>query len=276
MATIQVLATDMDGTFIPLQGDEDNRQDLQRLTEFLASNRIELVYVTGRHFDLVMQAIETERLPTPDWIICDVGASIFHRSSEKGHVLLETYATHLSEIVTGCDVQSLRKELPVVDGMRLQEPEKQGRHKLSYYCGSEMLEKATDTVLGVIRSKGLPYHLISSVDPFTHAGLIDLLPYNVTKAYALDWWTKHVGHPRDAVIFAGDSGNDFAALTAGYSSIVVSNAADDLRKKVQEAHLESGFSDLLFNSLKPATSGVLEGVTHFAARPEVPNSIGGA
>ena len=50
MQQMSVLATDMDGTFIPLQGNEENRRDLEVLCNELEQRRIDLVYVTGRLF----------------------------------------------------------------------------------------------------------------------------------------------------------------------------------------------------------------------------------
>ena len=61
--TRRVLATDLDGTFIPLDGDAQNRSDLRTLTEHLAHHDITLTYVTGRHFESVASAIEQFQLP---------------------------------------------------------------------------------------------------------------------------------------------------------------------------------------------------------------------
>jgi HAD superfamily hydrolase (TIGR01484 family) len=268
MTTIRVLATDMDGTFIPLQDNKENRRHLAELCQFLGRNQIELVYVTGRHFELVLDAIDTERLPAPDWIICDVGTSIYHSPSGGSHKLLEAYSHQLSEMVAECDVRCLRQQLSAIDSLRLQEAEKQGCYKLSYYCNAETLTTATEAVTNIVRSRRLPWHAISSRDPFTGNGLIDLLPRNVTKASALQWWTNYVGYSQNAVVFAGDSGNDLAALTAGYCSIVVGNAPDHVRQKVRETHLGRGTTDLLFTSLLSATSGVFEGMKHFVERDQ--------
>ena len=103
------------------------------------------------------------------------------------------------------------------------------------------------------------------VDPFTGEGLIDFLPQGVSKDYALRWWVEHTGRDEQTILFAGDSGNDLAALTAGYRSIVVANADESVAQAVSDAHQNAGWEDRLFLAQKPATSGVLEGLRHFQA-----------
>jgi hydroxymethylpyrimidine pyrophosphatase-like HAD family hydrolase len=95
--------------------------------------------------------------------------------------------------------------------------------------------------------------------------LIDLLPDGVSKAYSLAWWVESRGEPCESIIYAGDSGNDYAALTAGYQSILVGNADRTLAKKVSDFHQSHGWNDRLFLATQAATSGVLEGFRHFAA-----------
>ena len=74
-----ILASDLDGTLIPLEGEPENQADLQRLAEQLDRHGVTLVYSTGRHFASAAQAIDQFQLPQPDWLICDVGTSIFRR-----------------------------------------------------------------------------------------------------------------------------------------------------------------------------------------------------
>jgi hydroxymethylpyrimidine pyrophosphatase-like HAD family hydrolase len=111
-----------------------------------------------------------------------------------------------------------------------------------------------------------PYETIASVDPFTGSGLIDCLPRGVSKDYALGWWVNHLGRSREEIVFAGDSGNDLAALTAGYRSIIVSNADASVTERARELHRSVGWTDRLFVASRPATSGVLEGLRHYLSQ----------
>ncbi len=58
-----VLATDLDGTLIPLANDEQNQRDLRQLKAELSDRDLSLVFVTGRHFESVQQAIAEYHLP---------------------------------------------------------------------------------------------------------------------------------------------------------------------------------------------------------------------
>lgn len=263
MQSIRVLATDMDGTFIPLEGNEENRRDLARLCAEIEGRGIDLVYVTGRHYELVLDAIESDDLPTPRWLICDVGTSIYESSECEKHQLLQAYHAHLRQVVGNFDVSRLAEELSSIGELRLQESEKQGPFKLSYYSDAPFLGGITVDVSRLLDTLGAPYRIISSVDPFTGAGFVDLLPENVSKDYALRWWVDHTRCSRESIVFAGDSGNDLAALTAGYRSIVVANADDPVVAKATQAHQAAGWTNRLYVAGKPATSGVLEGLKHF-------------
>lgn len=153
--------------------------------------------------------------------------------------------------------------LASVPGIRKQEPEKQGRFKLSYYSDREQLDRIVADVDALLQESQVPYRIIASVDPFTDDGLIDLLPTGVSKAFALDWLVRYAGLRRDQVLFSGDSGNDLAALTAGYQSIVVGNAAAEVTEAAQRAHRQAGWTDRLYIAQRSATSGVLEGLRHY-------------
>ncbi len=260
---ISTLATDLDGTFIPLEGNQDNVRDLPLLQAELDLRSIDLVYVTGRDYRLVQSAIRSYLLPSPTWIICDVGSTIYGREPNGEYKLLQAYSDHLAEIVGGTDAETLAELLAGISGLQKQEQGKQGRFKLSYYTGAYEIDEIAKLVEGRLISERLPYELISSVDPFTGHGLVDLLPASVSKAYALAWWAWHTQRERESIVFAGDSGNDFAALTAGYRSILVGNAAPSVVREVRNALKRNDSLDRVHVSIGHATSGVLEGLKHF-------------
>ena len=85
----------------------------------------------------------------------------------------------------------------------------------------------------------------------------------MSKAHALEWWVQYVRLNREAIVFAGDSGNDLAALVAGYRTIVVGNADRQLARQVHDAHHEAGWNNRLCLARGRATSGVLEGCRWF-------------
>lgn len=252
-----VLATDLDGTLIPLGDSEPNRRDLACLRTHFKSTDATLVFVTGRHLASAQQAIDEFELPVPDWIICDVGSTICCVSTTGRFESVVDYENCLATRTAGVTLENVRDALRPIAGLRLQEPEKQGRFKLSYYTDQAALSNLAGEVAGCV--DGLPYSIISSIDPFNGDGLIDLLPAGVSKAFALHWWTQHTQRRATDLIFAGDSGNDLAALTAGYRTIVVGNASDEVVRETQQAHAKNGWTDRLHLAQGFATSGVLEG-----------------
>ncbi len=262
-----VLATDLDGTLIPLDDNRQNEADLKAVASYLSMHHMLLTFVTGRHFESVSHARQQYGLPLPNWIICDVGTSIFERQPSGEFAAVEAYQEHLGQLIASLPIRELESRLRFVDGLRIQEPEKQGRFKLSYYADASRLSELVGATERELERDDAPYSIIHSVDPFTGDGLIDLLPAGVSKAYALAWWTEYVELNPTAIIFAGDSGNDLAALTAGYRAIVVGNADRSLARQVTQLHREQGWKDRLLLASNSATSGVLEGLRWFQSSP---------
>jgi alpha-amylase len=265
----QILATDLAGTFIPLNNDPQNIADLQLLTTEFQNRNVSVVFVTGRHFASVMQAIGEFELPVPQWIICDVGTSIFQRQPSGEFTPVAAYQDYQDQIIASMPIEVLREQLQSISGLRLQEAEKQGRFKLSFYTDASQLEAQVDQVQHILDQTNAPYSIIHSVDPFNGDGLIDLLPATVSKALALEWWHQENQLDPASTVFSGDSGNDLAALTAGYRTILVGNADRSLAQRVYTLHRQSGWEDRLYLASGTATSAVLEGCRWYGlAAPE--------
>lgn len=266
-----VLATDLDGTLIPLNNDPRNQQDLRVLEEQLRQASVQLVYVTGRHLASVTEVMQRASLPVPEWIIADVGTAIYQRAEEwpggdrqePSFVKCAAYAAELQELIHQCSVSDLQKLLAPIDELQLQESEKQSAFKLSYYAASARLTTVQTQIATVLKNSGAPYWIVASVDPFTGVGLVDLLPKHVTKAYGIQWWARWQAIEPERIVYAGDSGNDSAVFAAGFRSIVVGNAAPEVRSAAAAAHARAGWNDRLYAAELPATSGVLAGIRHF-------------
>ena len=258
-----VLATDLDGTLIPLNDCSQNKSDLRRLAESIQEQNFLLVFITGRHVSSVQTAIAEYKLPTPDWIICDVGTSVFRVQAPGQFEAVEEYAVRLGQILGADNIQPVAEQLDHIPGLRRQENEKQGRFKLSYYVDAQLLSETSVAITSALDASGIAHELIASVDPFNGDGLIDVLPLGVSKAFALDWWTSFEGVEAKSVVFAGDSGNDLAAMIAGYKTIVVGNADRTLADQVVLHHETNAWENRLCLAKSEATSGVLEGLTFF-------------
>jgi alpha-amylase len=258
----RVLATDLDGTLIPLDSDSVNRGDLNVLAKKFQDASKSLVFVTGRHLASVESAIKEFSLPRPDWIICDVGSTICE-STDSGWQPLTSYDSALRKILGRDSFQDCHSHFAQFKNLKLQELEKQGDFKMSFYVPAEKLADAKQMLEQELRKIDVNGTVIGSVDPFNGDGLLDVLPLGVSKAFALEWWCKYSNQKQSQVIFSGDSGNDFAAMTAGYKTIVVANASAELRQSVVAAHEFNGWVDRLCLAKAKATSGVLEGCQAF-------------
>lgn len=268
-----VLATDLDGTLIPLPNHRQNSVDLDTLADQIRKHNVTLIYITGRHFSSARDAMELHHLPEPDWLIADVGTSVFQRTAIGQFAPVEAYQQHLNRIIARLPIRILREQLTSVHGLHLQEQEKQGRFKLSYYTDADCLDRLAEEIRQRIDQLHAPWSVIPSVDPFNGDGLIDLLPKNVSKAHALEWWVRDADLHRDAIVFAGDSGNDLAGLTAGCCAIVVGNAHRSIAKQAWESHRREGWTNRLYLAQGEATSGVLQGCRWFGLAEPDPHPI---
>ena len=149
--------------------------------------------------------------------------------------------------------------------MRRQEEAKQSEFKLSFYADMQHSERLLKELQEILDRQAAPFSLISSQDPFTGDGLIDFLPQGVSKAYAVDWWAKSLGGNRDAIIYAGDSGNDLAVFASGVRSILVGNTDAGVVAQTRGIHAAQGWQNRLYHASNYATSGVLEGLQSFCA-----------
>ncbi|MGE9290455.1 MAG: HAD-IIB family hydrolase [Puniceicoccales bacterium] len=262
----RVLATDLDGTLIPLPDCPGNVEDLQRLKKALTGGDREVIFATGRHFESVLEAIEQYGLPEPQWLICDVGTSIY-RVGMAGYEPYQPYIDHLLEKVGGIDREAVESVMAEVEGIELQGEASQGPFKISYFSKDTRVEELVK-IMGARCVEGdLPFSALGSVDPFNQKGLLDLLPTGISKAYALIWLATHADFRPEELVFSGDSGNDYAALVAGFRSIAVGNASPALVEKVASELEAKGAADRFYAAEQSATSGVLEGCRHFGLLP---------
>lgn len=258
----RLLATDLDGTFLPLPGNRDNLAALETFRRARAENRPGLIFATGRHLESVRAAMDEQALPVPDWIICDVGTSI-HRRNGGSFEPYVPFETHLAEQTRGRTRDNVETLLDGLDGLALQSSERQQRFKISYLCDAADTERLAGAIQRRLQDARLPYACLSSLDPFQGHGLLDVLPSGASKAAALLWLATHADFAPDEVVFSGDSGNDFAALVCGFRAILVANAAPELAERARRELAARGRADRLFLATLPATSGVLQGCRHF-------------
>jgi HAD superfamily hydrolase (TIGR01484 family) len=203
------------------------------------------------------------KLPTPKWIVCDVGSSIY-KNNKGNFEQFHPYEGHLVELSAGFDRNVVSNLLREIRPLQPQAEDHQQAFKISYQSDAELVEILVQQVNDLLNEKQLPFDCMGSVDPFLNCGLLDVMPRGVSKAYALVWLSQHADFSPDEVVYAGDSGNDLAALVSGFRAIVVANHSLGLRQKVAEALGSRGLIDRAYFANGKATSGVLEGCRHFS------------
>ncbi|MGB5475109.1 MAG: HAD family hydrolase, partial [Gammaproteobacteria bacterium] len=78
-----LICTDLDRTLLPNGPQSESPQARERFAGLVANPQITLAYVSGRHRALVEQAIFNYRLPVPDFVVGDVGTTIYRVGTEQ-------------------------------------------------------------------------------------------------------------------------------------------------------------------------------------------------
>ena len=78
-----IICTDLDRTLMPNGNQVESTQARPRLRQLVTNENIFLAYVSGRHKALVLDAIKEYNLPIPDYVIGDVGTTIYETKSNN-------------------------------------------------------------------------------------------------------------------------------------------------------------------------------------------------
>ncbi|MEH6501370.1 MAG: glucosylglycerol-phosphate synthase [Pseudoalteromonas distincta] len=230
-----ILATDLDGTF--LGGDPDNRQRLYQLID--AHPDIRLVFVTGRGLEVVVPLLSDPAIPRPDYIICDVGATLV-----DGHTLQSVYPLQSEIEATWPGEQVVAARMAEFPGLDRQTVPQQRR--CSYFCEPGAV---TEEVRLAVEALGCD--LLYSADMY-----LDCLPAGVNKGSTLRRLIEHLQIDEEEVLVAGDTLNDLSMYEQGFKGVCVGESEQALldatgeRAKVLHARLSG-------------CGGILEAFGHF-------------
>jgi HAD superfamily hydrolase (TIGR01484 family) len=265
-----LICTDLDRTLLPNGRQPESSGARACFTRLVSRPEVTLAYVSGRHRELVEDAIREYELPLPDWVIGDVGTTIYQvRSGDwlHWHKWEQDIAGDWREL-TAIDLRPLFSDLT---SLRLQEESKQNSYKLSYYLpihsDIDALRREMSRRLNVLK---VASSLIYSVDEAASTGLLDVLPACATKLHAVQFLMQHLGFNYANTVFAGDSGNDLPILASAIQSVLVANADSDIieqaitQARQQETMAafylaQGGFLGMNGNY----SAGILEGVAHY-------------
>ena len=260
-----LLCTDLDRTLIPNGVQPASPEAKERFVRLVSREEIALVYVTGRHRALIERAIAEFGLPLPDFAIADVGTTIYHVDA-SGWTHSDEWDAQIAPDWRGLTHDELYRLLSVFPALRLQEKEKQNRHKLSFYVPLETDAQALISEMDArLRYSEISANLIWSIDEAKEIGLLDVLPSSANKLHAIRFLMQQQGYTLENTLFAGDSGNDLDVLMSDIRSVLVANADAETKQRAAKASADAlyvakgGYLGMNGNY----SAGILEGAAHY-------------
>ncbi|HVI46247.1 MAG TPA: HAD-IIB family hydrolase [Chitinophaga sp.] len=229
-----LLATDLDGTFIG-----GTAEDRETLYDIIRNSRdIQLVFVTGRGIRSVLTLLEDVSIPRPEFIICDVGATVTHLASLAA---VEPVQSGIAKLWPGEQVREVMKS---VKGLLHQEAQQQ--YRCSYYY-----DDATDIEAARAAADTMQCDLILSAGKY-----LDILPKGVNKGNTLQQLLEVLALPHQHVLVAGDSMNDYSMFETGFKGVVVGDSEPELVART------AGMPQVL-HAARSGAGGILEAMEYF-------------
>jgi len=233
-----ILATDLDGTF--LAGSPEDRFKLYRLID--QHPEIQLIFITGRGLEAVMPLLNDPSVPRPDYVVCDVGATVVDgRTLQSLHPLQSRIdARWPGDYVVA---QALR-EFPQL--VRQDVPQ---ARRCSYYCDPQTLAPIRSQIEKTAQDLGCA--VLYSGERY-----LDVLPPETDKGRTLAALAKHLKLPRERILVAGDTLNDLSMYAAGFRGVCVGDSEPALIEA-------TGSLAQVYHAKAPGCGGILEAIDHF-------------
>lgn len=266
-----LICTDLDRTLIPNGPQSESAGAREAFGRLAARPEVTLAYVSGRHRALVTSAISSYVLPVPDFVVADVGTTIFQVRDRTTWDHLDVWDQQIAEDWNQLSHAELKHLLADVPALRLQENRKQNRHKLSYYVP---LHADRDALTALMQQRlgqyGVQASLVWSIDEPAGIGLLDVLPARATKFHAVAALIQRLGLSEQDAVFCGDSGNDIEVLVSAVPAVLVANAQPEVRAAAISLAEQNGNADRLYCAKGDFAgmngnyaAGILEGVAHY-------------
>ena len=265
-----LICTDLDRTLLPNGPQVESPEARPLFSKFAALPGVQLAFVSGRRLSLQLDAILEFDLPTPDYIVGDVGASIYRRIDDQW-AADSGWKDQLSVAWKHQTWRDIAPSFRDIEGLELQEVAAQADHKLSFNAPDP---SKRGTILEEVNKRlthqQIPAQLIWSVDETVPMGLLDIMAPGATKRHAVEHVIKLSGVPSERVLYAGDSGNDLPILVSPFPSVLVANATPEFSDEARLAAETAGLLDQLYFAKGTSSglngcysAGILEGLSHF-------------
>jgi glucosylglycerol-phosphate synthase len=198
-----ILATDLDGTF--LGGSNHHKEQLYSIIR--ENEDFRLIFVTGRGVESVLPLLNDPVIPRPDYIICDVGATVL-----DGTTLEPVQPIQNNIEIKWPGKEAVMKVLEEVKGIRLQLVPQQRR--CSFFFDDDRIREKIGQL-----ERELGCDIILSANKF-----LDVLPASVNKGSSLQKLCDLLRVPEQEVLVAGDTLNDLSLYGIGFKGVVVGEA----------------------------------------------------
>lgn len=269
-----LVCTDLDRTLLPNGAEPESPKARDWFARLASLKHVTLAYVTGRDRNLVKEAIDEYSLPMPSFILADVGSSLYTCSGWDWTLSVD-WQRHIGTDWGAYSHTDLATRLDTIEGLVLQESFRQNRYKLSYYSPQNIDPvRLNDQIQLRLQDINVSASLSWSIDDLTGRGLVDILPSSANKRHAIEFLMKRRGYALDNTLFCGDSGNDLPVLISPIRSVLVHNAAIEVRQQAEQQARNAGTEEALylarggFRGMNGNyAAGILEGVCHY--HPEI-------
>lgn len=233
-----LLATDLDGTF--LAGEPESRRRLYRLMD--RRSHLKLVWVTGRGRESVLSLLADPMLPQPDYVICDVGATVLDAAHMRPVQPLQSGIE--SRWPGEHAVDEAMRAFPVL--VRQEVPQER---RCSYYCSPGQLAEIRGDIERVAASLGC--EALYSADRY-----LDILPRHTSKGNSLAALVAELKFPPKRVLVAGDTMNDLSMYAEGFLGVCVGESEPALLAATSETRA-------VLHADAPGCGGILQAIEHF-------------
>ena len=233
-----LLATDLDGTF--LAGNEASRKQLYTMVKALRG--INLTWVTGRGLESVLPLLSDPALPSPDYLICDVGATVIRVSNRQP---VQPLQSQIESRWPG--EQAVVQMMSRFGGLLRQDVPQQRR--CSFYCDLALLAPLRAEIEREAALIGCD--VLFSADRF-----LDILPGGTNKGSTLRALVEYLDIAPELVLVAGDTLNDLSMYDQGFAGVCVGKSEPALLHATRQL-------DNVLHASKPGCGGILEAIRYF-------------
>lgn len=266
-----LICTDLDRTLIPNGPQPESPQARERLGALVSRPEVTLAFVSGRHRELVEEAMAAYQLPVPDFVIGDVGTTIYRVGPQHLWQRLGAWEDEIAVDWGGHSHADLGGLIGDTGALRLQGAERQNRFKLSYtFDVSEDTAALSSMIVERLQAAGVKARLIWSIDDLENTGLLDILPARASKRHAIEALMRQQGFGMENTVFCGDSGNDLEVLVSPIPAVLVANGRDEVKELAMSQARDAGTAQQLYVASGGFLdmngnygAGMLEGIAHF-------------